>query len=45
MPCNRMFVTDFAGSVIYSADLDGKNERDFLSRQGISPAQLMQKLN
>ena len=33
---NQMFVTDFAGSV-YSADLDGKNERNFLSRQ-ISPA-------
>jgi len=30
---NRMFVTDFAGSV-YSADLDGRNERNFLSRQG-----------
>jgi len=30
---NRMFVTDFAGS-IYSADLDGKNERNFVSRQG-----------
>jgi sugar lactone lactonase YvrE len=30
---NRMYVTDFAGSV-YSADLDGKNERNFLSRQG-----------
>ena len=30
---NRMFVTDLAGSV-YSADLDGKNERDFLSLQG-----------
>ena len=30
---NQMFVTDFAGSV-YSADLDGKNERNFLSRQG-----------
>ena len=33
---NQMFITDFAGSV-YSADLDGKNERNFLSRQ-ISPA-------
>jgi hypothetical protein len=33
VPANRMFITDFAGSV-YSADLDGKNERDFLSRQG-----------
>ena len=33
VPGNRMFVTDFAGSV-YSADLDGKNERNFLSRQG-----------
>jgi len=30
---NRMFVTDFAGSV-YSADLDGKNERNFLYAQG-----------
>jgi hypothetical protein len=30
---NRMFVTDFAGS-IYSADLDGKNERNLLSGQG-----------
>jgi hypothetical protein len=33
MPANRMFVTDFAGSV-YSADLDGKNERNFLYAQG-----------
>jgi hypothetical protein len=31
-----MFVTDFAGSV-YSADLDGKNERNFLYGQGLSP--------
>jgi hypothetical protein len=30
---NRMFVTDFAGSV-YSADLDGKHERNFLAGQG-----------
>ena len=30
---NRMFVTDLAGSV-YSADLDGKNERNFLFAQG-----------
>ena len=30
---NRMFVTDFAGSV-YSTDLDGKNERNFLAGQG-----------
>jgi hypothetical protein len=30
---NRMFVTDFAGS-IYCADLDGKNERNFLFAQG-----------
>jgi DNA-binding beta-propeller fold protein YncE len=30
---NRMFVTDFAGSV-YSANLDGKNERNFLYAQG-----------
>jgi hypothetical protein len=33
VPGNRMFVTDLAGSV-YSADLDGKNERNFLSLQG-----------
>src|SRR3954470_11370137 len=33
IPNNRMFVTDFAGSV-YSADLDGKNERNFLYAQG-----------
>jgi hypothetical protein len=33
VPGNRMFVTDFAGSV-YSADLNGKNERTFLSSQG-----------
>ena len=33
VPDNRMFVTDFAGS-IYSADLDGKNERNFLYAQG-----------
>jgi len=33
IPGNRMFVTDFAGSV-YSADLDGKNERNFLAAQG-----------
>jgi DNA-binding beta-propeller fold protein YncE len=33
VPSNRMFVTDFAGSV-YSADLDGKNERNFLYAQG-----------
>jgi hypothetical protein len=33
VPGNRMFVTDFAGSV-YSADLDGKNERNFLFGQG-----------
>ena len=33
VPRNRMFVTDFAGSV-YSADLDGKNERNFLYAQG-----------
>ena len=30
---NRMFVTDFAGSV-YSADLNGSNERNFLFAQG-----------
>jgi hypothetical protein len=33
VPGNRMFVTDFAGSV-YSADLDGKSERNFLYGQG-----------
>jgi hypothetical protein len=33
IPGNQMFVTDFAGSV-YSADLDGKNERNFLYAQG-----------
>jgi hypothetical protein len=33
VPGHRMFVTDFAGSV-YSADLDGKNERNFLYAQG-----------
>jgi hypothetical protein len=33
VPGNRMFVTDFAGSV-YSADLDGKNEHNFLYGQG-----------
>jgi hypothetical protein len=33
VPGNRMFVTDFAGSV-YSADLNGKNERNFLYGQG-----------
>ena len=33
VPGNQMFVTDFAGSV-YSADLDGKNERNFLYDQG-----------
>jgi hypothetical protein len=33
VPGKRMFVTDFAGS-IYSADLDGKNERNFLYAQG-----------
>jgi hypothetical protein len=33
VPGNRMFVTDFAGSV-YSADLDGMNERNFLYAQG-----------
>jgi hypothetical protein len=32
-PGNRMFVTDLAGSV-YSADLDGSNERNFLYAQG-----------
>jgi hypothetical protein len=33
VPGNRMFVTDFAGSV-YFANLDGKNERNFLYGQG-----------
>ena len=33
IPGNRMFVTDFAGS-IYSADLDGRNERGILGAQG-----------
>src|SRR6266700_1797665 len=33
VPGNRIFVTDFAGSV-YSADLDGSNERNFLFAQG-----------
>jgi DNA-binding beta-propeller fold protein YncE len=33
VPGNRMFVTDLAGS-IYSADLDGSNERNFLYAQG-----------
>jgi hypothetical protein len=33
VPGNRMFVTDFAGS-LYSADLDGKNERNFVYAQG-----------
>jgi hypothetical protein len=33
VPGNRMFVTDFAGSV-YSSDPDGKNERNFLYAQG-----------
>ena len=33
VPGNRMFVTDLAGSV-YSADLDGKNERNLLYGQG-----------
>src|SRR6476620_8801655 len=33
VPGNRMFVTDFAGSV-YSARLDGSGERNFLFAQG-----------
>ena len=33
VPGNRMFVTDFAGS-IYSADLEGKNEHGLLGGQG-----------
>ena len=33
VPGNRMFVTDFGGS-IYSAKLDGSGERNFLYAQG-----------
>jgi len=33
VPNERMFVTDFAGS-IYSARLDGSGERNFLYAQG-----------
>ena len=33
VPGNRMFVTDFAGS-LYSARLDGSGERNFLFAQG-----------
>ena len=33
VPGDRMFVTDFAGSV-YSAHLDGSGERNFLYAQG-----------
>ena len=33
VPRDRMFVTDFAGS-IYSANLDGSSERNFLFAQG-----------
>ena len=33
VPGNRMFVTDFAGS-LYSAKLDGTGERNFLYAQG-----------
>ena len=33
VPGNRMFVTDLAGS-IYSANLDGSQERNFLYAQG-----------
>ncbi len=33
VPGDRMFITDFAGS-IYSANLDGSNERNFLFAQG-----------
>jgi hypothetical protein len=33
VPGDRMFVTDFAGS-IYSANLDGSEERNFLYAQG-----------
>ena len=37
VPGNRMFVTDFGGSV-YSAKLDGSGERNFSSHKAISPA-------
>ena len=33
IPGGRMFITDFAGTV-YSADLDGRNHRNFLNAQG-----------
>jgi len=33
VPGNRIFVTDFAGSV-YSVDLDGRNQHNFLHGQG-----------
>jgi hypothetical protein len=33
VPGNQMFITDFAGS-LYSADLDGRNKRNFLYAQG-----------
>ena len=33
VPGDRMFITDFGGS-IYSANLDGSNERNFLFAQG-----------
>jgi hypothetical protein len=33
VPGDRMFVTDFAGS-LYSAKLDGSGERNFLFAQG-----------
>jgi hypothetical protein len=33
VPSDRMFITDFGGS-IYSASLDGSNERNFLFAQG-----------
>ena len=33
LPCDRMFVTDFAGS-LYSARLDGSGERNLLAAQG-----------
>ena len=37
VPGNRMFVTDFAGSV-YSADLDGKTSATFCTPRATSPA-------
>jgi len=44
IPNDRMFVTDFAGS-IYSARLDGSGERNFLFARAISPASPTPKSN